>query len=272
MHKKAVYAIASLSFFLATPFATLAQVRASAAVPGDLVKASQPAVYYFGSDGKRYVFPNEKTYFTWFSDFNSVKVISDAELGAIQIGGNVTYKPGSRLLKITTDPKVYWVDMAGTLRAIGSEAVAIQLFGSAWNKKVDDLPDAFFINYKVGTTLITPTLPTLPANLSIAMDKGLASPAPLPSKPQTFNVDIKDFTFTPSVLNIKKGDTVVWTNSDTAAHQVASNPHPAHTEHPELNSPVLSTGGTFSVTLTQSGTYNYHCHLHPSMSGQIIVE
>ena len=26
---------------------------------GDLIKASGPAVYYYGGDGKRYVFPNE---------------------------------------------------------------------------------------------------------------------------------------------------------------------------------------------------------------------
>ena len=35
---------------------------------GDLIKASQAAVYYYASNGGRYAFPNEKTYFTWYND------------------------------------------------------------------------------------------------------------------------------------------------------------------------------------------------------------
>src|SRR3989344_4361505 len=69
----------------------LAPLAAKAAVAGDLIKASQPAVYYYGSDGKRYVFPNEKTYKTWYADFSAVKVITDAELATYAIGGNATY-------------------------------------------------------------------------------------------------------------------------------------------------------------------------------------
>ena len=43
---------------------------ADAAVgPGELIKASQPAVYYLADDGKRYVFPNERIYFSWYEDF-----------------------------------------------------------------------------------------------------------------------------------------------------------------------------------------------------------
>ncbi len=127
-------------------------------VSGDLIKASLPAVYYYGADSKRYVFPNEKTYKTWYhdangnSDFSTVKTITDSELAAISIGGNVTYKPGYRMVKVTTDPKVYAVDKAknaekGSLRGITSEAVASALYGSDWNKKIDDVPDAFFTNY-----------------------------------------------------------------------------------------------------------------------------
>ena len=43
---------------------------ASAAVtpPDSLVKASGPAVYYYAADGKRYVFPTEGVYDSWFSD------------------------------------------------------------------------------------------------------------------------------------------------------------------------------------------------------------
>ena len=67
-------------------FAPLSAAAASeaAVAPGELVKASLAAVYYVGNDGKRYVFPNEKTYKTWWSDFSAVKTISDSELAALK--------------------------------------------------------------------------------------------------------------------------------------------------------------------------------------------
>ena len=45
---------------------------------GDLLKNStSTTVYIVGNDGKRHVFPNEPTYFTWYPDFSTVKVVSD---------------------------------------------------------------------------------------------------------------------------------------------------------------------------------------------------
>jgi len=120
---------------------------------GQLIKASGQAVYYLALDGKRYVFPNEKTYKTWYSDFSMVKTITDSELAAITIGGNVTYKPGSKMVKITTDPRVYVVDAHARLRWITNEAVAIALYGSNWNRMIEDIPDAFFTNYTIGSNI-----------------------------------------------------------------------------------------------------------------------
>lgn len=146
---------------------------------GDLIKASLPAVYYYGGDGKRYVFPNEKTYKTWYSDFSSVKKITDAELAAVTIGGNVTYKPGVKMVKITTDPKVYAVDAKGTLRWVNSETVAGALYGGTWNKSVEDVSDAFFTNYTIGSDVASITdfvkATVTAAATSINVDKGLSS-------------------------------------------------------------------------------------------------
>lgn len=122
---------------------------------GDLVKASGPAVYYYASNGKRYVFPTEKTYRTWYPDFSTIKVITDAELASIQIGGNIVYRPGTRLAKITTDPKTYAVGPKGVLHWITSEAVAISMYGSTWASMIDDIPDAFFTNYTYGSDIVS---------------------------------------------------------------------------------------------------------------------
>ncbi len=123
---------------------------------GDLIKASGPAVYYYAADGMRYVFPNEKTYFSWYNDFSAVKTITDSELAAISMGSiNVTMRPGTKLVKITTDPKVYAVTKCGTLHWLESEAVAKALYGDAWATRVVDVPDAYFSNYTVGSSIST---------------------------------------------------------------------------------------------------------------------
>lgn len=126
---------------------------------GDLIKASGPAVYFYANDGLRYVFPNEKTFFSWFSDFSSVKTITDAELAAISLGKNVTMRPGTNLVKITTDPKTYAVTKCGTLHWIESEAIAKALYGDAWNTRVVDVPDAYFGDYTVGASIASSVHP-----------------------------------------------------------------------------------------------------------------
>lgn len=116
-----------------------------------LIKApSFKAVYYCGADGRRYVFPNDRVFKTWYKDFSTVQTISDAELASIPLGQNVTYKPGTKLVKITTDPKVYAVGRGGVLRWVTTPEIAAGLYGSAWAKNVEDIPDVFFTSYTVG--------------------------------------------------------------------------------------------------------------------------
>jgi len=132
----------------------------AAASSGDLIKmAGNSSVYYLGSDGKRYVFPNSTTYFSWYSDFSGVVTIPASELQSYPLGGNVTMRAGTKLVKITTDPSVYAVELNGTLRKIQSEAQAAALYGTDWAKRVVDVPDAFFVNYKMGSALTDGAVP-----------------------------------------------------------------------------------------------------------------
>ncbi len=123
---------------------------------GDLIKMSGlSSVYYLAADGKRYVFPNEQTYFSWYSDFSGVVTIPQSELESYPLGANVTIRPGTKLVKITTDPKVYAVEANGTLVWVPDEATAIALYGENWAKRVVDVPDGFFTNYSVSTSQIS---------------------------------------------------------------------------------------------------------------------
>lgn len=111
------------------------------------------AVYYCGADGKRYVFPDEGTYFSWYPNFSGVVVISASQLQSIPIGGNVTYRPGTRLVKISSDPKVYAVAKGGVLRWVVDEVTARTLYGLDWGKWVSDIPESMFVNYTLGSSI-----------------------------------------------------------------------------------------------------------------------
>ncbi|HPN14984.1 MAG TPA: hypothetical protein PLF71_02610 [bacterium] len=144
-------------FVLAAACLFATQAQAATLSPGDLIKASGPAVYYYSQEGKRLVFPNENTYKTWYTDFSTVKTITDAELAAITMGGNVTYKPGVRLVKIVSDSKVYAIAAGGVLRHVATEEIARNLYGADWNTKVDDIPVGFFSNYSIGSSILNST-------------------------------------------------------------------------------------------------------------------
>lgn len=79
----------------------------------------------------------------------------------------------------------------------------------------------------------------------------------------TLKISIKGFSFSPQALSINKGDTVTWTNEDTAVHNVVGGP---------LKSKDLAKGQSFSYTFTDSGSYDYICTYHPSMKGKIVVK
>ena len=108
------------------------------------------AIYFLSEDGKRHAFPNEKVYFTWYLNFNGIVEVSASFMSSRTLGKNVTYHPGTKMVKFQTSPSVYVVEKGGVLRAIGSEQVAAELYGPTWNKQIDDISDAFFGNYTFG--------------------------------------------------------------------------------------------------------------------------
>lgn len=250
------------------PSAAGAQVSLSA---GDLIRTDgSQSVYYFGADGKRYVFPNEKTYFTWYANFDSVKTISNDQLAGIPIGGNVTYRPGTRMVKIVSDPKVYAVSKNGILRPIASEAVAAALYGTAWNTMIDDVPDAFFVNYRTGAEISDAAdfdkTRVMAGVTTINVDRLLSSPPP-------GFVDYRPGAgFFPASVTVAPGSKVTWIVLDSSVPTVASNPHPTHTGLPGLESSIIRMGGQYTFTFSTTGTWGYHNHNSPDQSGTVIVQ
>lgn len=252
--------IAGSMAMLLAPSASFAATT-SAFSSGDLIKGSGDTVYYFGPDGHRYVFPNSKTYFTWYKDFSKVKTISNGQLSTIPLGrSNVTYRPGYKMVKITTDPKVYVVDQGGILRGIATEQLAQTLYGINWKNQIDDVPDAYFTNYKVGTPIQTAS-DYNPANV-MTQTTTISQDKQFDETQITVSIGSKENGFVPTTLTVKKGTRVTWTNTDVAPHTVTGN---------GWGSGQLQYNDNFTFVFNTVGSYDYHCANHPVMQGTVNV-
>ncbi|TVT11371.1 copper-binding protein [Amycolatopsis bartoniae] len=83
---------------------------------------------------------------------------------------------------------------------------------------------------------------------------------------RTVQVEIKNYAYSPAALSIAVGDTVTWTNEDTAPHTVTVSDGPV-----KFASPNLAQGQTYTYTFTQAGTYSYYCAVHPDMKATVTV-
>lgn len=99
-----------------------------------------------------------------------------------------------------------------------------------------------------------------------------ASPQASPTTSATaMTVSVTANGFSPAVVTVPVNGTVTFVNNDTQQHQPSSAPHPLHTEYPPLNSSVLTSGQSFTVTFTRAGTFNVHDHLNPGLRATITV-
>lgn len=78
-------------------------------------------------------------------------------------------------------------------------------------------------------------------------------------------VVMKGFAFAPADVTIKAGESVTWTNQDSAAHDVTA-------DNGEFKSGNVASGATFSFTFAKAGSYPYHCAIHPTMKGTVTVK
>src|SRR2546425_12849708 len=76
------------------------------------------------------------------------------------------------------------------------------------------------------------------------------------SAASTAAVSITSTGFHPSAVTIPAGDSVTWTNNDTAQHQVVA-------DDGSFSSPVLAAKQSYSHGFKAGGKFAYHDGLHP---------
>ena len=93
---------------------------------------------------------------------------------------------------------------------------------------------------------------------------------------QAADVTISNFSFSPTPITITQGDTVTWhwAGPDTN-HSVTSDASQADSFDSDPTHAPLSTdhppGDTFDHQFNTPGTFTYHCQVHSSMHGKVIV-
>ncbi|MDT0322656.1 cupredoxin domain-containing protein [Streptomyces millisiae] len=103
---------------------------------------------------------------------------------------------------------------------------------------------------------------------TLLLAAALALPlAPTPARAATHEVVIAGYAYGPATLTVSVGDTVTWTNQDTAPHDVLTTAGPV-----TVDSPMLEQGDQWSYTFTTPGTYDYYCTVHPDMTARVVVE
>ena len=112
-----------------------------------------------------------------------------------------------------------------------------------------------------GSSSSTPSTPTTPT-----------SPTTPGGNPQTATITIgADGRVSPSTVTIAPGGRVTMINNHNTAHDMASDPHPEHTQCPELNQWGFLQPGQqrTSGNLNAARTCGFHDHNRPTDTGLI---
>jgi len=171
---------------------TTGQFARDAATPlsGMLFKGmGSPWVYYMGSNGRMYWFPTRTQLGSWYGNpalseeqpdmCRSVREFPAETVQKVAYGGSVFIRPGTYLVTIASDVKVYVVGRNRTLRHVGnrnpipdcmepvpesgplrcwtlrgsSDDLAFTYFADA-DERLRVVPDAFFTSYQIGESLL----------------------------------------------------------------------------------------------------------------------
>ncbi len=112
---------------------------------------------------------------------------------------------------------------------------------------------------------------TLPARLRYGLISGVLSIGLIVLQPAavgaaTASVTINNYQFSPHSIAVQPGTTITWTNKQ------ADDNHTVTSDTGAFDSGVIKhSGGKFSMTFTTVGTFAYHCTIHSTMHGTVVV-
>ena len=112
----------------------------------------------------------------------------------------------------------------------------------------------------IGLLLISAFVVSCGKSSSYSSGGGNNNPPPPPAN----TVSIVGMSFSPASLTVKAGTTVTWTNNDNMTHTVTS-------DGGSFDSGDITVGSKYSKVFATTGSFAYHCSIHPTMKGTITV-
>ena len=85
------------------------------------------------------------------------------------------------------------------------------------------------------------------------------------SEAGTVSVGIENFAFAPADVTATVGETITWTNSDSA-------PHTATLDDGACDTGNIAQDASAGLVFDAAGMYPYHCAIHPNMMGTITIQ
>ena len=95
---------------------------------------------------------------------------------------------------------------------------------------------------------------------------GLVAACALPAAAAgaTHTVKIEGMQYLPATLTVKRGDKVVWQNTDVVPHTA--------TAKGAFDSGPIAAGRSGSRTMGKAGRFDYVCTFHPGMKAVVVVQ
>jgi plastocyanin len=78
------------------------------------------------------------------------------------------------------------------------------------------------------------------------------------------SVAIEGFAFDPADIQATVGQTITFSNGDSA-------PHTATLDDGSCTTPNIAEGASDGLVFNAAGTYPFHCNVHPDMKGTITI-
>ncbi len=184
------------------------------------------------------------------------------------------------------------MDKAGIGIAIGITIIAVAIAGAGTNLQSEGPGGSPFV-----APPMTQTTPSMEKESQKSMeqlmkeqreqftegtgDASVSAPRVEDVGPQTVTISMPSGTsvpgceetnacYIPAAVNVNAGDTVVWSNDDTAAHTVTGGT-PTGGPDGSFDSGLVMAGSSFEIVADTSGSYDYFCMVHPWMIGDLRV-
>jgi plastocyanin len=203
-------------------------------IPGsDIRSASNPLKP--GEGGQSEFIPSEETVYYYICT-----VPGHREMGMV---GKIIV---GHALDVIAEPETTESEpsLSSAMPALGSETVPEMIVEEEPKQPMEEKPESMMI----------------PFSGTISIPSGSSVPG----------CDETNECFIPVDVTVKVGDTVTWSNDDSAAHTVTSGTA-ADGPDGKFDSSLFMADTTFSYTFDQAGEYNYYCMVHPWMTGKVSV-